>query len=68
MHGTFPKRVPDRSESAGGGIWTSLAFAGMPLVLAIVVAVFHCGSNATIGNILGVLAAAESASLCVLLA
>jgi hypothetical protein len=63
MHGTFPRRVPEnKPESKIGAMWTSLAFAAIPLVAAIGIALLRFGSKTTLAKILGVLAAATAAA------
>jgi hypothetical protein len=63
MHGTFPKRIPEhKPDSAIGAMWTSLAFAAIPLIVAIGVTLLRFGTKTTLGNILEVLAAATTAA------
>ena len=67
MHGTFPERLPKRTFLPEAidpwtGLSTSLAFASIPLVLAIVAAVLRFGSNATFANVVDVLVTATTAA------
>jgi hypothetical protein len=63
MHGTFPKRAPEqRPRQQAADLWTCLAFASIPLGLAIVAAVLRFGSDATLANVVDVLVAASAAA------
>ena len=65
MHGTFPERLPKRARVPEAiDTWTafatSLAFASIPLALAIVVAILRFGSKVSFPKIVGVFVAATS--------
>lgn len=63
MHGTFPNEGPGhRSSTDFGSLWTGLAFAALPLLLAVAVAMFRFGGNMTLDNILEILRDASLAT------
>jgi hypothetical protein len=67
MHGTFPERFPMRAPLPEAvdpwmDLGISLAFASIPLALAIVTAILCFGSNVTFTNVVDILVTASSAA------
>ncbi|MBV8652693.1 MAG: hypothetical protein JO255_14595 [Alphaproteobacteria bacterium] len=63
MHGTFPREIPkSRSKTNFRLPSAGLAFAAMPILVAVVVALLRFGSGITIADILQLLADAAAAA------
>jgi hypothetical protein len=63
MHGTFPRRIDkERGKARAASLWSGVAFAALPLIIVLLVALMKCGREVTLPNVVEVLYTATTAA------
>jgi len=63
MRGTLPRRIDkERRKARSASLWSGVAFAALPLIIVLLVALVKCGRGVTLPNVVEVLYTATTAA------
>ena len=62
MQGTFPRLIDKERKARSASLWSGVAFAALPLIIVLLVALVKCGREVTLPNVVEVLYTATIAA------